>query len=301
MEKVRNSVLIVDDEPINIAALTHILHPLYTVYVCKDGQSTLDTALELMPDVILLDVIMPEISGFDVIAKLKKNEDTKNIPVIFVTGLTQQADEEQGLILGASDYIHKPFNPAIVKLRVQNQMQIVNQVRMIHHLSMTDALTGTANRRHFNSRLNQEWQRAVRDSTAVSLLLLDVDDFKKVNDTHGHLFGDAVLQNIANNIKLCLKRPMDLIARWGGEEFAILLPNTHIEGAIYVAEGVRQAIERRDHPAPELGDVMVTVSIGASCVLPDMEKELMEFVNEADQALYRAKELGKNRVCAFEE
>ena len=293
----QNSILIVDDETLNISALTHILSPLYTIYVTKDGHSVVKTAKNLKPDVILLDVIMPEISGFEVIKELKEDDETSSIPVIFVTGLTQKADEEHGLTLGASDYIHKPFNASIVKLRVQNQMHIVNQMRMIQHLSMTDVLTNTSNRRHFNTRLNQEWNRAKRDGTNVSLLLLDVDDFKDINDRYGHLIGDIVLREIAENIKQCLKRSMDLVARWGGEEFAVLLPNTPVIGAEVVAEKIRYAIENHSYQSDDLEGVVVTISIGLNCIFPSKSSSVQDFINGADKALYQAKEYGKNQIC----
>ncbi|MCL2399326.1 MAG: diguanylate cyclase [Defluviitaleaceae bacterium] len=295
-----NSILVVDDEILNITALTHILSPLYTIYVAKNGISAINLAKERLPDVILSDVLMPGMSGFEVIAELKSNELTENIPVIFITGLTQSVEEEKGLELGAADYIHKPFNPTIVKLRVQNQMQIVNQMRMIQHLSITDALTNTSNRRHFNSRISQEWQRSMRESTPLSLLLLDIDDFKKINDTYGHLVGDSVLQNVAETIKRCLLRPMDLIARWGGEEFAVLLPNTTLDGATSVAEKIRSAIETKQYSSGELLNIHTTISIGVSTittVVPLFDITVYDFISEADKALYRAKELGKNRVC----
>lgn len=299
MEK-ENSILVVDDEILNITALTHILNPIYTVYVAKDGKTAIELAIERKPDVILSDVLMPGMSGFEVIEELKNNEVTESIPVIFITGLTQWIEEERGLELGAADYIHKPFNPTIVKLRVQNQIQIVNQMRIIQHLSITDALTGTSNRRHFNTRISQEWQRSMRDGTPISLLLLDIDDFKKINDTYGHLVGDSVLQNIADSIKRCLKRPMDLIARWGGEEFAVLLPNTILDGAVALAEKIRVAIETKKYSSEELLNISITISIGVSSITtasPLLDVTVYNFISEADKALYRAKELGKNRVC----
>ena len=298
MDKQRNSVLVVDDESINLSALTHILSSMYTVYVAKDGRSAINSAKELLPDLILLDILMPDINGFDVIQILKAADETADIPVIFATGLTSTADEEYGLTLGAVDYVHKPYNPAIVKLRVNNQMQIVNQMRMIQYLSMTDALTSTANRWHFNTRMSQEWQRSMRELTPLSILLIDIDDFKKINDTHGHLFGDVVLQNLANNIKICLKRPMDLAARWGGEEFVVLLPNTDLKGAAFVAERIRTSAEKRSHFFDGSGSVIVTVSIGINCTIPHTDFPVYDFISDTDKALYRAKKQGKNRVCA---
>jgi len=297
MDKQRNTILIVDDEALSIAALTHILSPLYTVYVAKDGAGAIESAKRLHPDVILLDVVMPDIDGFGVLATLKMQDDTKDIPVIFVTGLGQESDEEKGLSLGAVDYIVKPFNQTIVRLRVQCQMQVQNQMQRIRHLSITDALTGVANRMHFNDKINQEWVRAVRDKLPLSILLLDIDDFKKINDTYGHLSGDKVLKTIAELVKAMLQRSMDLMARWGGEEFAVLLPNTDLEGAAYVAERIRATVEEQDYQLAE-NSPTVTVSIGLNCIVPHQESTVFDFVSSADEALYKAKGEGKNRVKA---
>ena len=295
----KNSVLIVDDEAMNLTALTHILGSDYAIYVAKNGRNAIDAAKKHKPDLILLDVIMPELSGFDVITTLKQMDETRDIPVIFVTGLNNAEDEEKGLALGAEDYINKPFSPSIVRLRVQNQIKMQNQIRTIHNLSITDTLTGAANRRHFNDRLNKEWKRAVREKTPLSVLMIDVDHFKNYNDTHGHLQGDDVLKSVADAIKRCLERPMDLAARWGGEEFAVVLPNTEIAGAVSVAESIRGEIENNVimHEDTPTG---VTVSIGISTVIPESSSTMERFVSGADKALYRAKESGRNRVCAAE-
>jgi len=300
----QNKILIADDDVISIAILTDILSPLYTIHVAKNGADALKFAKQLQPDVIILDVVMPDVNGFQVIRLLKEAEDTKDIPVIFITSMTLPQEEEKGFVLGAADYIHKPFSKSLIKLRVRNQVQIVNQMRLIQQYSMTDALTNTANRRHFNSCLSKEWQRSMRDSAPISILIMDIDDFKAINDKYGHLTGDAVLQNIAQKIKLCVKRPMDLIARWGGEEFATLLPGTTLNGAILVAEDILKTVREAASGPDGLSDIRVTLSIGVNTIVPakeSQEAQVFDFIHMADNALYKAKKTGKNKVCISED
>ena len=297
--KTKNSVLIVDDDPLNITALAQILKDDYIIHAEKDGASAIQTAKELLPDLILLDVVMPKMDGFEVLEKLKEIQETSTIPVIFITGLSSVQDEEKGLVLGASDYIQKPFSPAIVKLRVRNQLQIVNQLRLISHLSVTDALTGLYNRRHFNNRLNYEWSRAIREKTPLSILMIDVDDFKKYNDTYGHLQGDAVLKSVAGVLRQKLLRSTDMLARWGGEELAVLLPGTNLMGALVVSEKLRTAVESHEF-LYEYTPTHITISIGINCVSPWEYISMKHFVDEADKALYAAKKSGKNRAAIAE-
>ena len=299
MDKERNSILIADNEPSYTASLISILSPLYTIHLVSNGRDIINTARELLPDLIIIDVIMSDISGFDVISALKILEETKDIPIVFVTKHSDIKNEEKALSLGAADYIYKPFNESIAKLRIQNQIQIVNQMRKIQHLSMTDALTGIANRRCFNARISQEWPSAIRDKIPLALLMLDIDDFKNINDRYGHLFGDLVLQNIAKILEQCTKRPKDLAARWGGEEFVVLLPNTKIEGAVFVAERIRKAAKKQKHRLAETECTDITVSIGINCLIPRFDLPIYEFIAIADKAMYRAKTLGKNRVCSL--
>ncbi|MCL2387132.1 MAG: diguanylate cyclase [Defluviitaleaceae bacterium] len=303
MEKVKNSILVVDDEAMNITALSHILKQDYTVYVEKDGQGCIEAARELMPDLILLDIIMPAMNGFEVIATLKKDEATRDIPVIFVTGLNNAQDEEMGFVLGAADYISKPFSASVVKLRVKSQIQIINQMRLIHNISITDALTGIGNRRYFYTQLEQEWQRSMRQQTTISFIMLDIDHFKTYNDTHGHLQGDMVLKETAQIIKGSLARAIDKAARWGGEEFAIILPDTTMEGAKLVAERIRETVEAHAFVIDPSTTTSITVSIGINCNVPKRGADytLENFVSDADKALYYAKGTGRNRVCVFTE
>ena len=298
MEK-KNSILIVDDDVFNITVLANILKDDYEIHVEKDGAAAVETAKKLSPDLIILDVIMPKMDGFEVLAKLREIQETSEIPVIFVTGLNNVKDEEKGLALGARDYIHKPFSPAIVNLRVKNQLQIVNQLRIINRLSQTDALTGLYNRRYFDARIDYEWSRAIREKTLLSILMIDVDDFKNYNDTYGHLQGDVVLRTIANILKQKLQRSTDMLVRWGGEELAVLLPCTDLPGACLVAEKLRVAVETHTFPYVSTpAPASVTISIGINCVAPWEYSTIEHFVGEADKALYRAKKAGKNRAEA---
>jgi len=300
MEEIkRNSVLIVDDENSNIMTLTHILSPEYTVYAAKNGPNAIAAAEKYLPDVILLDIIMPEMDGYAVIGALKNSEKTREIPVIFITGLSDADDEEKGLALGAADYISKPFSPAIVRLRVKNQIRMLNQFRTIELLSMIDQLTSIPNRRGFDSRLDMEWIRAIRENTSISILMMDVDKFKLYNDTYGHQQGDIVLQTVAQSMTLSLSRPGDFAARWGGEEFVVLLPNTDTEGAYKIAERIRENIGSEVIPLADGTDTGVTVSIGLNTQAPQRHGSKDSFVSDADKALYQAKESGRNRTVAF--
>ncbi|MCL2877410.1 MAG: diguanylate cyclase [Acidobacteria bacterium] len=297
----KNSILIVDDEKSNLMVLTHVLSQEYTIFTAKDGHDAINKARKLLPDLILLDIIMPGLNGYEVLAKLKNSERTRDIPVIFITGLDSSEDEEKGLILNAADYISKPFRPAIIKLRIRNQIQIVNQLRTIERLSMIDQLTNIPNRRSFDNRLNMEWKRAIREKTTLSLFMIDVDKFKVYNDTYGHQQGDVVLRTVAEVFMRTIRRPGDFAARWGGEEFAVLLPTTDMIGALIVAEQIRANVEKAVIACPYGGITKVTISIGVNTKSPDGNSSLDGFISGADSALYAAKEKGRNRVCQYEE
>ncbi|MCL2574959.1 MAG: diguanylate cyclase [Defluviitaleaceae bacterium] len=303
-DKQRERVLIVDDTPAHLRSLSRILTELYDVVIAKTGEEALEMVTKTDIDLILLDLVLPGISGFEVLAKLKINEETKRIPVIFITSSDSPEDEMQGLALGAADYIRKPFIDIIVKMRIALQMQLIQQMRIIESYGFRDGLTGVNNRRSFDQMIGAEWARAVRNKEPLGMLLLDIDYFKKFNDTYGHLNGDACLKTVAHIMRDSVKRGGDFVFRWGGEEFAILLPNTHICGTVAVAEQIRKNIEN----APiklDSGDVYVTISIGAGAIIPqnEMQKtEFKEFYEYIDKALYKAKANGRNRVetiCGF--
>jgi len=300
MEKTsKYSILIVDDEVSNIIILSDILDEDYDVMVLRDGRDVVDTVESDMPDLILLDIVMPEMDGYEVIKALKSSKLTKDVPVIFITGLDDIEAEEKGLELGAADYISKPFHAPIVKLRVNNQIKILDQVHTILRLSMHDQLTGLPNRRNFESRMSYEWGRANREKTPLSLLMIDVDNFKKYNDSFGHQQGDVALISVVNSFGQALKRPGDFAVRWGGEEFIVLLPNTNLNGAVDVAEQIRSGVEATEIPGENNLSKKVTVSIGVHTLTHDQDVTIDELISSADTALYEAKNAGRNRVCCF--
>jgi len=296
MEEKKNTLLIVDDENANLKVLTHILGSEYTIFTATNGTSAIEKAKEFLPDLILLDILMPEMDGYATLGELKKNEATKKIPVIFITGLDSDEDEEKGLSLEAADYITKPFSATIVKLRVRNQIQIVNQMHTIERLSMIDQLTNLPNRRSFDDRLKMEWKQAIREQTPISLLMIDLDNFKILNDTYGHQQGDLVLQKVAEILPKSFRRPGDFAARWGGEEFVVLLPNTALDGAIELAEKIRTDIEKMPVKTAKGQGLNVTLSVGINSLIPESETSIDAFISSADKALYKAKDAGRNKV-----
>jgi len=290
------TILITDDEKFNLDILVGILSPMYNILIARNGTRALELAREHSPDLILLDIIMPDMTGFEVITKLKESDLTVNIPVIFITGLTDSADEEKGFFLGAVDYITKPFKKSIVKARVNTHIKIIDQMQTIERIGHIDPLTKIANRRGFDNRFSADWGGAIRSKTPISFLIMDLDEFKKYNDTYGHHQGDVALKSFAETALYSINRATDLVARWGGEEFVIILPNTDLAGAAEVAENVRKNVEETPIPTEDGSITSVTVSIGVNSVLPDTATSSKDFMNKADQALYRAKSSGRNRV-----
>lgn len=297
----RSRILIVDDEPLNIKSLSDILSQEYELLIEKDGIGCIESAKEFKPDLILLDIIMPAMNGFEVIRVLKSEEATKNIPVIFATGLDNAEDEEMGLSLGAADYVNKPFRQTVVKLRVKNQLELVKRLETIQELSMTDSMTGVGNRRFFNQHINLEWNRAIRSKKEMGLLLIDIDFFKNFNDTYGHLIGDMVLKHVADIICQYIRRPSDKCVRWGGEEFVAILPETNQDGALKVAEDIRTKIESTPFIIDENTSAKITISVGLSCTIPEHNSQYTtkHFIEDADKALYQAKETGRNKVVIY--
>lgn len=283
-------VLIVDDEPANVQVLAACIKDQYRLKVATDAQRCLELAVaEPLPDLILLDVEMPGMTGYEAIQQLKEGHETKDIPVIFVTGRDHEQDEEYGLSLGAVDYITKPIRPAIVAARTNTHVLLKQQQDLLKQMALVDQLTGLYNRHYLLTASDQKVAQAQRHQQGLSLMMIDIDHFKSVNDNHGHPAGDRVLNQVAQVI-LEHNRKEDIAARFGGEEFVVLLDGCDLEAAEYKAEQLRKAVEQLK---PEGLDI--SISIGVSRLAAGVD-DFTNLLSRADQAVYQAKQQGRNRV-----
>ena len=290
-------VLVADDDAINRQVLGELLKPEYTVIMAKSGAQALEKAAQHGPDLILLDVVMPDMDGYEVLRRLREDAHTAHISVIFISGLDRPEDEASGLNLGASDYIAKPFNPTVVTARVALHLQVVRQRRMLERLANIDGLTELANRRRFDELFAAEWKRARASGHPLSLALLDIDCFKQYNDHYGHPAGDRVLRSVARTAASFMRRPVDLAARYGGEELVLLMPDTYAEQAQQLVAGMCRAIEQLTiaHGASVVAPVL-TVSVGGATLGEEGNESAAELLEAVDLQLYRAKHAGRNRV-----
>ena len=293
-------ILIVDDERYNIKVLTDFLREDHKIMAAKTGEQALKAAQgSNPPDLILLDIIMPGIDGYEVCKRLKADSRTMHIPVIFVTAMDASDDEAKGFELGAVDYITKPFKPVIVKARVRTHIQLKRKTDLLDRMTLMDGLTEIPNRRCFDVTLEKEIRRAARDGSFLSLVMMDIDFFKNYNDRYGHVAGDVCLQRVAKAIEGVLNRASDCAARYGGEEFAMILPGTDMESAIHVAEEVRSAVAALNiqHVSSDVAE-HVSLSFGVATVAAGHKMSLLELIEAADASLYQAKKNGRNRIIA---
>lgn len=278
-------VLLVDDDPaIRKTIKRHLVKNGFEVVEAEDGEVALGMVEIERPHLILLDVMMPKMDGFEVCRKLRHNVRNHEIYIIFLSAKSSVDDKVTGLEYGADDYLAKPFDPKELIARVRTGVRTISEKRS----STYDHLTQIYNRYFFNSFLRQEADRSERYKIPLSMLIIDIDFFKKVNDTYGHLAGDKVLIELADILRE-RSRKIDIPARWGGEEFVILLPETSLEGAVIFGERLRERIE--EHDFPEVGKL--TVSVGAA----QLDGNEIGMIENADKALYYAKEHGRNRLC----
>lgn len=299
-------VLIVDDDRLLRENVARILTPLaLEVRQAEDGLDAIEQLRSFQPDLLITDLEMPRIGGLQLVQWLRRSPDLSAVLVIILTSRSSLDDKLRGLE-GADDYITKPFEALELKARVKVMMRLkdaldtaVERQRRLEEITITDELTGIYNRRFLNARTDEEFAKALRHSTPLTCLLLDLDYFKLVNDNYGHAWGDFVLQEFARLIRARLRQG-DVFARYGGEEFVVLLPLTsHVEG-LRLADELRALIAatRFIHGGLALG---LTVSIGVSTVPRGDIRSAVEFVADADAALYRAKSTGRNRVVGSNE
>ena len=291
-------ILIVDDAMENIQILHGALQDEHEVLFALDGAKALALAYSQRPDLILLDAVMPGMDGYAVLQALRAAPETLDTPVIFVTALFSPEDETRALDAGAADFISKPVNAAVVRARVRTQLTVKRQADALRALTLTDSLTGVANRRAFSERIDNEWRRAVRTGLPMSLILADVDHFKMYNDHYGHQAGDAALSQGAHAMCRAANRAQDLVARYGGEEFAVLLPETDAHGAACVAQRVLDELAALGmaHAVSPTGPLL-TVSMGIASLVPDRSGSSAALIRSADALLYQAKAEGRNRYC----
>ncbi len=294
-------VLVVDDSPPNLLIMKGILTHQCHVITASSGEECLRLAREQMPDLILLDVVMPGISGFEVCRMLKADLLLASIPVIFVTSRDELDDEAQGFEVGAVDYITKPVRPPIVRARVRNHIELKRHRDTLEKLSTLDGLTGLFNRRFFDQVLESEWARSSRGNEPLSMILADIDCFKKYNDRYGHLEGDECLKRVARSLAATPQRTCDVVCRYGGEEFCAILPATRLEGALKLAEAMRAAILALAIPHAENANRgCVTISMGVASTIPRKSTTSADLLQMADTLLYHAKNQGRNMVLGGE-
>ena len=302
MEFKKPTILVVDDMTTTLLLLHDLLKDTYEVKIAKSGTK----ALEILEspndiDLILLDIEMPDINGYDVCKRIKNNETIKNIPIIFITGRTSQEDEEYGLNLGAIDYITKPFNNAIVKLRIKNYLNLKIKNDMLEKLSMYDGLTNIRNRRYFDETFEKTFSEIKRDKKSLAVLMIDIDFFKPYNDNYGHGQGDETLRKVAKALEKTIKRASDFVARYGGEEFVILLKDINKDGVEAVANNLLNAIRelKITHEFSKIENY-VTVSIGVSYYNSSSYITKLALLLKADEALYNVKNSGRNKFAILE-
>lgn len=287
-------LLLVDDQPLNIQALHQVFSADCQVLMATSGEQALALCARQPPDLILLDLMMPGMDGFEVCRRLKADSALADIPVIFLTADRDEATEERGLECGAVDFVTKPFRPSVVRCRVKTHLTLKFQTDLLRQQAFIDGLTGLYNRRCFDTRVSSELRRAQRNGSSLALLLVDVDFFKRYNDHYGHLAGDDALRAVAKALHEQLRRPGDAAFRYGGEEFAVLLAETELDGARQIAQALEVAVRMLavPHAQSEAAPVL-SVSIGGVCGPVLQPEALAAWTEQADRQLYLSKARGR--------
>ncbi|HEX7776179.1 MAG TPA: diguanylate cyclase [Parvibaculum sp.] len=299
-------VLLVDDQAMVGEAVRRMLadQPDMTFHYCADPAGAVAMAKEIAPTVILQDLVMPGVEGFDLLRLYRADETLNTVPVIVLSTKEEATVKSAAFREGASDYLVKLPDKIELIARIRhhsesylNRLQRDAAYRELQRLTNVDGLTGLSNRRYFDEYAEVEWQRAMRAQSSLAVLMIDVDHFKQYNDTYGHLAGDEVLKNVAGTLGRCCRRSTDLAARFGGEEFVIILPATPPADVLQFGKELCEAVEalRLPHRASSVGPHL-TISVGAAATVPARGSPFSSLLDMADKALYEAKESGRNRA-----
>ncbi len=313
-------ILVVDDHTNILLLISLILKQYnYEIITAEDGAKAIEKAIKEQPDLILLDVQIPKIDGYKVCQILKETKETRTIPIIFISSAHRDLkDIIRGLEIGGTDYVTKPFDNLELVARIKANLRIKmlydeleeknqrlkelydeleEKNRDLERIATTDGLTGLYNHRHFYERLTEEFAKAARHNLHLSCIMLDIDHFKKINDTYGHLQGDKILKSFSEILKTTI-RHTDIAARYGGEEFSVLLPHTDIKGAFLEGERIRVRVSMAEFPCQDQ-ILNITVSLGISTYPHEKIQTANDLVSYADRLLYEAKRLGRNQTVIF--
>ena len=292
---INNTILIIDDTVTNLDILSELLDD-YDVIEATNGMDALDIVANEKIDLILLDIMMADMDGYEVCEKLQSNPDTKDIPIIFITAKTDENSIKKAYDIGGSDYVTKPFLPKELLAKVKKELQIKELIQELQLLASTDPMTKLYNRRYFFKISQHSFDLLKREKQNLSIIMLDIDKFKNINDTYGHSIGDEVIVHLANQI-IMHQRKSDISARFGGEEFVILLPNTSLYGANIVAENLRKSVEESQININKNRTIQYTISLGVVQIDIQNNQTVENGIQEADNLLYKAKNNGRNKVC----
>lgn len=303
-----NILLVEDSATLRFAMESYIRQAGHTPLIAENGEKAVQMVDDGSIDMILMDVEMPGLNGFETTRLIRENLQDNWIPIIFVTGKSEEASFEQGIAVGGDDYLIKPVSKVILQAKIRAMERIANMRSQLHQLneelkrlSQHDGLTQLLNRRGFDTRAIEAWRTASRAKQPLGVILFDIDYFKKYNDSYGHQAGDECIKLVADAARECCHRPTDIVARYGGEEFVVLLPDTNLQGTQHVAETLRRSIESKNFEhqgSPDYGKV--TVSVGGCAIKHTTGANLEELISAADAALYKCKELGRNRAQVTE-
>jgi diguanylate cyclase (GGDEF)-like protein len=295
-------LLLVDDQPLKLHFLNQIFQDEYQIFTANSGKEALALCQVQQPDLVIMDIIMTEMDGYEVCRSLKRNTLTLNIPVIFVTAFNDAEEEEKGFAAGAVDFIARSARPNVIRARVKTHITLKHHSDLLRSLSLMDGLTGIANRRHFDQAFMAEWRRCIRWKQPLALIMIDIDFFKQFNDYYGHQAGDACLIQVAKSLKAGLNRSHDLTARYGGEEFVCLLPETALEGAQEKAQSLLKSILKLaiPHERSSLAGGVVSISLGVAVATPTQHDDPLTIIQCADRLMYTAKKSGRNQVQSMQ-